>query len=100
MAKDFQTIVSEIDRHLSLSGKQYYSDFYIGITQNVEQRLFHEHNVSKENSWWIYRTAINDEIARQVERHYLDLGMRGGPGGGDGNSKIVYCYVVTPTTVE
>lgn len=33
--------------------------------------------------------------------HYLEFGMKGGPGGsGKGDSKIVYCYVITPYTVE
>lgn len=100
MEDNYDSIVNAIDKHLSISGKKYYSDFYVGITKNVEQRLFHEHNVSKENSWWIYRIAQSDEIARQVEQHYLDLGMRGAPGGGDEDSRVVYCYVVTPTTVE
>lgn len=100
MAKDYETIINEIDAHLSRSGRRYYSDFYIGITKDVGQRLFGDHNVSKDNSWWIYRTAETNEIARAVEKHYLDLGMRGGPGGGDDDSRIVYCYAVTPTTVE
>jgi len=100
MAKDYDTIINEIDAHLSRSGRRYYSDFYIGITKDVEQRLFGDHNVSKDNSWWIYRTAETNEIARAVEKHYLDFGMRGGPGGGDYDSRIVYCYAVTPTTVE
>lgn len=81
MAKNYDTIIKEIDAHLSKSGRRYYSDFYIGITKDVEQRLFGDHNVSKDNSWWIYRTAETNEIARAVEKHYLDLGMRGGQGG-------------------
>lgn len=100
MAKNYETIIREIDNHISLSGKRYYSDFYIGITKNIQQRLFGDHNVSKENSWWIYRTAESSDVARKVERHYLDLGMRGGAGGGDDDTCVVYCYVVTPTTVE
>jgi len=100
MAKNYDTIIMEIDKHISLSGKRYYSDFYIGITKNIQQRLFGDHNVSKENSWWIYRTAESSDVARLVEKHYLELGMRGGTGGGDDDSCVIYCYVVTPTTVE
>ena len=100
MAMGFDRIVKEIDNHLSVSGKRYYSDFYIGITKNIEQRLFRDHNVPRQNSWWIYCIAESDEIARMVENHYLQLGMRGGSGGGDDGSCFVYCYAVTPTTVE
>ena len=100
MAKDFQTIIDEINDHLSKSGKRYYSDFYIGITIDVERRMFSEHNVPKESTWWIYRTAESSEIARQVESYFLDKGMRGDKGGGTDASNIVYCYAVGPTTIE
>lgn len=63
MAKDYQTIVDEINDHLSKSGKRYYSEFYIGITNDVNRRLFKEHNVTKEKAWWIYRTAKDSVIA-------------------------------------
>ena len=100
MAKDYQTIVDEINDHLSKSGKRYYSEFYIGITNAVNRRLFKEHNVTKEKAWWIYRTAKDSVIAREVEKHFLDMGMRGNDGGGNEESNIVYCYAVSPTTVE
>lgn len=100
MEQSYDAIVKKIDGHLAKSGKRYYSEFYIGISENAMKRLFEEHHVDKENSWWIYTTAESSEIAREVEKHYLDLGMRGGTGGGDENSKMVYCYVVTPTTTE
>lgn len=96
----YDEIVEKFDDHLRKSGKRYYSEFYIGISQNAQRRLFEEHHVDKENSWWIYTTAETSEIARAVERYYLELGMRGGSGGGDENSNMVYCYVVTPTTTE
>lgn len=100
MAKDFQTIINDINNHLSKSGRRFYSDFYIGITNNVERRMFIEHNVVKEKSWWIYRTAINSETARKIENYFLEKGMRGDNGGGNDTSNIVYCYAVSPTTIE
>lgn len=100
MAKTRDEIITAIDNHLQKSGKRYYSEFYIGITNNIQRRLFDEHNVQREGMWWIYETAISIDDARSVEKHYLDLGMRGGDGGGDETSTIVYCYTVTPTTIE
>ena len=46
-------IIAEIDAHLQVSEKEYWSDYYIGITNDVERRLFTEHNVKKTNAWWI-----------------------------------------------
>lgn len=100
MALSYNEIVNQIDAHLKKSGRRYYSEFYIGISQDARKRLFEEHHVDRENSWWIYTTAISADVAREVEKHYLDLGMRGGTGGGDDKSNMVYCYVVTPTTTE
>ena len=62
--------------------------------------MFSEHNVPKQNTWWIYRTAIDSDTAREVENFFLDKGMRGDNGGGDSASNIVYCYAVSPTTIE
>ena len=100
MLKTYNEIVSDIHAHLQKSGKRYYSEFYIGISKDASKRMFEDHHVDKEHSWWIYRTADSSAIAREVEKHYLDLGMRGGTGGGDEKANMVYCYVVTPTTTE
>lgn len=100
MAKDFDTIINDINEHLAQSGKKYFSDFYIGITNDVERRLFQEHNVSKDTEWWIYRTANSSDEARRVEQYFQEKGMRGGSSGGDDSSNIVYCYAVGPTTTE
>lgn len=100
MGNSYDEIIKRFDEHLGKSGKRYYSEFYIGISNDAPKRLFEQHHVDKDNSWWIYTTAESSQIARKVERHYLDLGMRGGSGGGDEGSNMVYCYVVTPTTSE
>lgn len=58
--------------------------------------------MEREGQWWIYSPADTEDIACRVERHYLDFGMRGGPGGGNGDGKAiyVYCYVITRYTIE
>ena len=96
MTYTYKEIIDNFDEHLTKSGKRYYSEFYIGVSQNAVERLFEKHHVDKENSWWIYRTAISSEDAKRVAKHYQDLGMRGGTD--DGN--MVYCYVVTSLTTE
>lgn len=97
-----QQIIADIDKHLQYSNKAYYSDFYIGITNDINRRLFgaSEHNVNKEKNWWIYRTADSKEIAEQVEKYYIDMGMKGDQGGGRDNTTIVYCYEITKDTKQ
>lgn len=100
MRKTSREIISDVERHLELSKKQYYSDFYIGITNDVERRLFGEHNVTKQHSWWIYRTAIDKATAQTVEEHFLSKGMKGDTGGGTEDTIYVYCYEITNSTKE
>ena len=95
MGKTKQEIIDGIVNHFS--GKKY-SDCYIGITSDVDSRLFGDHNVSKDNGFWIYRTASSDGVARDIETYFLDKGMDGGSGGGDDDSKIVYVYKKTGST--
>lgn len=98
----YDQIINDFDAHINRSGCTCYADFYIGITNNVDRRLFEEHRVPRKGSWWIYSPADNEEIARRVERHYLDCGMHGsfGGGNGEGSATCVYCYVISPNTVE
>jgi len=100
MAQTAQEIVNEIEAHLAKSSAKYFSDFYIGITNDINRRLFGEHNVPKSGHWFIYAQAINDEHSRAVEKHYLDKGMKGGDGGGDNTCVFVYCYEISSETVE
>jgi len=95
MAKSKQEIIDDIAAHFKGIA---YKNCYVGITSDVESRLFGDHNVSKENGHWIYRTASSNSVAREIEQHFLDAGMDGGPGGGDATSRIVYAYKKTSYT--
>lgn len=100
MRKTREQIIAEIDAHLQKSDKKYWSDYYIGITNDINRRLFTEHNVNRDNAWWIWREATSKSVAQAVEEHYLALGMKGDTGGGTDDSVFVYCYEVTSTTIE
>lgn len=95
MAKSKQEIINDITSHFN--GKKY-AECYVGITKDANQRLFNDHNVSKESGHWIYRSASSDAIVREIEKHFLDKGMDGGDGGGDNQSIIVYAYKKTLST--
>ena len=95
MAKTKQEIINDIANHFK--GKDF-SGCYVGITSDVDSRLFGDHNVSKENGYWIYRLASHHTVAREIEQYFLDAGMDGGGGGGDETSEIVYAYKKTSST--
>lgn len=100
MAQTAQEIVDDIEAHLQKSSAKNYSDFYIGITNDIDRRLFGEHNVPKKGHWRIHKEAVSDKAARAVEKHFLDKGMQGGDGGGDDTSVYVYCYEISSVTTE
>lgn len=95
-----ESIIKAFKEHFRNSSKQHYSDFYVGITDNVTRRLFGEHNVDKDRGWWIWQPADSKSIAQEVENYFLDKGMKGAPGGGNDGTVFVYCYEVTQSTVE
>jgi hypothetical protein len=93
-----QQIVNEIHAHIQKCGGQA-SEWYVGIADSVD-RLFIDHNVSRASGQWIFRTAATSAIAREVERAFHNAGYKGGPGGGDYDTKIVYAYRITSATRE
>jgi hypothetical protein len=97
--QDSNSIISEIDAHMGKSGIANRA-WNVGITSDVEERLFGYHQVPKQNHWFIYRRAINSEQARAIEAAYHRAGCKGGGGGGDRTATYVYAYAITQITVE
>lgn len=94
MAKTKQEIINNIRTYISNSNTTY-PNWHIGIAQDPEKCLFNDHNIQKENSWWIYSYTGTGNIAREIEKYFLDLGCKGGDTGGDKNSKHIYAYKIT-----
>jgi len=85
------TIANDIKNHADKEGSGYNS-WYCGIASDVDQRLFNDHNVPKEDSWWIKRNVGSEQDARDTEEHLLNLGFDGGDGGGDNTTTHIYAY--------
>jgi len=90
-------IINEIEDYVGKCGGAF-SSWYIGIAEDPRDRLFSEHNVSEKNGNWVYRPTSSSVTARNIEQHFLGLGMDGGSGGGDYLSKAVYSYKKTYST--
>ncbi len=74
------------------------SNWYVGVSQDAEKRLFVDHNVNKETDLWIYENADNADEARGVESFFIARGAVGGSGGGDYTAGMVYAYKKSPRT--
>ncbi len=95
-----EEIIADIRSYFGFTVFSGYSNYYVGITNDINRRLFDEHNVSEQKDYWIYRTADSKSIAQKVEEYFLNLGMQGDTGGGTDNTCIVYCYRITSSTIE
>lgn len=100
MEEKVRNLIKEMEARLAKTAMRSYSNFCIGITNDVEQGLFQRHNVSKDMDWWIYVDVGDVENARQIAQYFLEKGMRGNDDKGNEHSTIVYCYVVTQYTME
>ncbi len=90
-----QEIIQDFKEYIN---NDLYNNWYVGITSNINQRLFTDHNVRENGSGWIHAPGNSNDIARSVEKYFLDLGCNGGTGGGDNTSKIVYAYKISDNT--
>lgn len=93
------SLSAEIDAHMARSRIRK-DRWYVGVTSDIEERLFGYHRVPREGHWRIHRRCANASEARALEAAYHRAGCQGAGGGGDKNSVYVYAYVITTTTVE
>jgi len=99
MSLDSKTILAQINTHMNRSGISN-RQWYVGITSDIEQRLFRDHGVPKSSYWYIFREAHNADEARLIMDAYHKAGCKGTSGGGDDTSTIVYAYVTSAQTKE
>jgi hypothetical protein len=94
-----QEIINVIADHVSKRGGNC-SEWYVGIATEPHVRLFNDHSVDEKNGLWIHRLCVSSSDAREIEDYFIAKGMKGGPGGGDSDTKSVYAYKITSSTRE
>lgn len=99
MAKSKKEIIEDIEGYMSNRGGDM-DDWYVGIAAKPRERLFDDHSVDEDTGAWIWRRTSSDSVARDIEKHFLEKGARGGAGGGDKDSSAVYAYKITWGTRE
>ena len=92
-------VIQDTRNHISQCGGSY-SDWYAGVAADARDRLFSGHSVKEKGDSWIFRDCGTDTAARQVEEYFLNLGCKGGPSGGDSNSRFFYAYRIASHTRE
>ena len=90
------SIETEIDVCITKCGKGY-REWYVGVADNPDERLFQGHNVSQEGGAWIYRDAGSQAMAKIIEAIFHKKGCKGGNLSTD-KQRYVYAYRMTRTT--
>ena len=69
------------------------TEWYVGIAEDAEARIFEEHGVNKDVDYWIYRECATADAARRVEQYFTtNYQTDGGSGVGSDASRFVYAY--------
>lgn len=104
MAKDNETIEKEIEAFKSKNDGDY-PDYYIGITKDLDKRLFEDNSALLEHisagkytegkPYYSAETESRDD-ASEIETYFQAKGMLGfNPAGrGDEESKFIYCFKI------
>lgn len=72
-------------------------NWYVGITNDAERRLYQEHRASADSCIWI--DAGSKERAEQIEAFFLSrLHADGHAGGGEADSTYVYAFKKSAST--
>jgi len=98
-AKDRNAIAKEIKAHIRKQGGAY-RGWYVGVTSDIEQGLFNDHNVPSQNNWYICRQTFTPADAKAIEAYLLGLGCDGGTKCRDDAAVFVYAYLKTPATKQ
>ena len=87
---DYRTVIKRIEIYMSKFEGDY-SDWYVGITKDLDAELFNLHKF-EENGIWISFGADTDEVAKKVEKYFLDKKTAGNPMKLEEDTRIVYVY--------
>jgi hypothetical protein len=94
---DVKTVIKRIESYMSKFEGEY-SDWYVGITNDLEEQLFDFHKVD-EKGVWISFGADTEEVAQKVQKYFLDKKTDGIPKGENSEDRIVYAYKKNSKTI-
>ena len=87
---DYKTVIKRIETYMSKFDGNY-SDWYVGITNEIDNTLFEGHKV-EENGTWISFGADTEEVAKKIEKYFFDKKTDCDPSKSAKDARIVYAY--------
>jgi hypothetical protein len=83
-------MIQAIEKRVMSAETKKYSIWTIGITDDPERRRAEHDNAHDNTKYWMHWKADTETIARNVEKYFLDKGMKGSTGGGE---HPIYVYI-------
>ena len=100
----YSEIVSSININLvKFKRGKNHNCFFIGITNNLDKKLYGSHKINRDTDWHIIYQADSLEIAEDVIYYFGILGMNSNHAESYSNNDKtfwVYCYEITMHSVE
>ncbi|MBI9066898.1 MAG: hypothetical protein JEZ09_06360 [Salinivirgaceae bacterium] len=93
-------IIKNIHSKTNERGYSVPQDYFVGITSNPEERIFNEHNINREESFYTFFEASTELDAKKAFEKLLKYNMHGFPSLGNIPGKFVYCYYIEGTSKE
>ena len=90
----FDEMLELMNRQIAEEGGSY-SDWYCGVAELIDLRLYDEHKIPREKgSWWYtWRECFNADNAMSVQSALLKADCDGLSDSGDKDSIYVYAYL-------
>ena len=76
-----------------IAGIAGYAYWTVGITQDCTRRKGEHDNDGKSTGCWTHWQADSLFDAQDIERYFINKGMKGGSGGNMANNTTTYVYV-------
>ena len=98
-----EAITAKLEQFIQSCGSlnSYKSLIYVGITNDINKRLFQEHKVDRESKDWICEKCNSSDVARGIEGFIITkYNTDGYCGGGNDKSCYIYAYKKRHSTCQ
>lgn len=92
-----EEVIRTYENLIGMDGSDY-NEWYIGITNDIERRLYAEHSVRQYIDKYDYNLVTSGEVASEIEMYFLEKGCDGHQGGTRPSSRWIYIYKKAPQT--
>lgn len=97
MAASIGEIIAEMKEFISRHDENY-ANWYIGITNDPITRLLEDHKVDIDKDRWLCSEAINENVARMIEKRFVEEFGASGDCDDSESGSFVYAYRMSDNT--